>query len=55
MITDHELLALAVAQASTGTCGYRQFLGMVGRLLPGWCPHLPDQSQYNRRPRRVSV
>src|SRR6266568_7919616 len=27
----------------------RQFLGLVGRVLPGWFPHLPDQSQYNRR------
>ena len=26
---------------------------MVGKLLPGWFPHLPDQSQYNRRLRRL--
>jgi hypothetical protein len=52
-ITDAELIALAVAQAAMGLCSDRQFLGMVGRLLPGWFPHLPDQSQYNRRLRRL--
>ena len=53
-ITDQELIALAVAQAATGVCSDRQFLGMVGRLLPGWFPHLPDQTQYNRRLRRLT-
>jgi hypothetical protein len=53
-VTDHELIALAVAQAITGTCSDRQFLGQVGRLLPGWFPTLPDQSQYNRRLRRLA-
>lgn len=48
-IEDEELIALAVAQAASGLCSDRQFLGMVGKLLPGWFPHLPDQSQYNRR------
>src|SRR5215218_2979665 len=48
-ITDHELIALAVAQAATGVCSDRQFLGVIGRLLPGWFAHLPDQTQYNRR------
>jgi IS5 family transposase len=48
-ITDSELVALAVCQASVGISSDRQFLGLVGRLLPGWFPHLPDQSQYNRR------
>jgi DDE family transposase len=52
LITDHELIALAVAQAATGICSDRQFLGVVDRLLPGWFSHLPDQSQYNRRLRR---
>jgi DDE family transposase len=52
-ITDQELIALAVAQAATGLCSDRQFLGMVGRLLAGWFPHLPDQTQYNRRLRRL--
>jgi|SRR3954451_3860208 hypothetical protein len=54
LITDHELIALAVAQAATGVCSDRQFLGMVDRLLPGWFPHLPDQTQYNRRLRRLA-
>jgi hypothetical protein len=53
-VTDHELIALAVAQAITGLCSDRQFLGQVGRLLPGWFPNLPDQSQYNRRLRRLT-
>src|SRR3954465_13246251 len=53
-ISDHELIALAVAQAATGLCSDRQFLGAIGRLLPGWFPHLPDQSQYNRRLRRLT-
>lgn len=53
-VTDHELIALAVAQAITGVCSDRQFLGQIGRLLPGWFPALPDQSQYNRRLRRLT-
>jgi hypothetical protein len=35
LITDQELIALAVAQAVTGLPSDRQFLGMVRRLLPG--------------------
>ena len=54
LISDPELIALAVAQAATGLSSDRQFLGMVGRLLPGWFPHLPDQTQYNRRLRRLT-
>jgi len=54
LIEDEELIALAVAQAASGICSDRQFLGMVGRLLPGWFPHLPDQSQYNRRLRTLT-
>jgi hypothetical protein len=53
-ITEQELIALAVAQAVTGLASDRQFLGMVGRLLPGWFPHLPDQTQFNRRLRRLT-
>jgi len=53
-ITDQELIALAVAQAVTGLPSDRQFLGVVRRLLPGWFPHLPDQTQYNRRLRRLT-
>ena len=52
-VTDPELIALAVAQAITGLCSDRQFLGTIGRLLPGHFPELPDQSQYNRRLRRL--
>lgn len=53
-VTDQELIALAVAQAATGLCSDRQFLGAVGRLLPGYFPRLPEQSRYNRRLRRLT-
>jgi|SRR5690349_12173136 len=53
-ITDAELVALAVAQAAVGVPSDRQFLGLVARLLPGWFPHLPEQTQYNRRLRRLT-
>lgn len=53
-ITDAELVALAVAQAATGVSSDRQFLGQIGKLLPGWFPHLPEQTQYNRRLRRLT-
>jgi len=49
LTSDAELIALAVCQASIGASSDRQFLGLVGRVLPGWFPHLPEQSQYNRR------
>ena len=49
LVEDAELVALAVAQAAIGISSDRQFLGLIGRVLPGWFPHLPDQSQYNRR------
>jgi hypothetical protein len=52
-VSDAELVALAVCQAAIGASSDRQFLGLVGRLLPGWFPHLPDQSQYNRRLRTL--
>jgi IS5 family transposase len=42
-------VALAVAQAAIGISSDRQFLGLIGRVLPGWFTHLPSQSQYNRR------
>jgi hypothetical protein len=54
LISDHELIALAVAQAATGSCSDRQFLGVIDRLLPGWFPPLPDQTQDNRRLRRLA-
>jgi len=53
LISDAELVALAVAQAAIGISSDRQFLGLIGRVLPGWFPHLPDQSQYNRRLREL--
>jgi hypothetical protein len=53
LVSDAELVALAVAQAAIGISSDRQFLGLIGRLLPGWFPHLPDQSQYNRRLRAL--
>lgn len=53
-ITDAELIALAVAQASMGVPSDRQFLGLIAKVLPGWFPHLPCQSQYNRRLRRLA-
>jgi len=49
LVSDAELVALAIAQAAVGTSSDRQFLGLIRRALPGWFPHLPDQSQYNRR------
>src|SRR6266700_4761520 len=53
LISDAELVALSVAQAAIVISSDRQFLGLIGRLLPGWFPHLPDQSQYNRRLRQL--
>ena len=53
-VSDHELIALAVAQAATGLSSDRQFLGAIGRRLPGYFPQLPDQPQYNRRLRRLT-
>lgn len=53
LISDAELVALAVAQAAVGISSDRQFLGLISRVLPGWFPHLPDQSQYNRRLRAL--
>src|SRR5674476_1394615 len=52
--TDQELIALAVAQAVSGLVSDRQFLGTVGRLLPGCFPELPGQSQLSRRLRRLT-
>jgi len=49
LISDAELVALSVAQAAIGISSDRQFLGLIGRVLPGWFPHLPSQSQSNRR------
>lgn len=53
-VTDAELVALAVCQAAMGISSDRQFLGLVGWRLPGWFPHLPSQSQFNRRLRSLT-
>jgi DDE family transposase len=53
-VSDEEIVALAVAQAITGTVSDRRFLGTIDRLLPGLFPDLPDQTQYNRRLRRLT-
>jgi hypothetical protein len=53
LTSDSELVALAVCQAAVGISSDRQFLGLVERVLPGWFPHLPEQSQYNRRLRAL--
>src|SRR5438034_5782095 len=53
LVSDAELVALAVAQAAIGISSDRQFLGLIGRVLPGWFAHLPEQSQYNRRLRAL--
>ena len=53
LVSDAELVALAVGQAAMGISSDRQFLGLVGYRLPGWFPRLPDQSQYNRRLRTL--
>lgn len=53
-VSDEELIALSLAQAAMGICADPQFLGLVGKVLPGWFPHLPDQSQYNRRLRGLA-
>jgi hypothetical protein len=55
LVSDAELVALAVAQAAIGISSDRQFLGLIGRVLPGWFPRLPSQSQYNRRLRALVV
>lgn len=53
-VTDAEIVALAVAQAITGLVCDRKFLGTIDRLLPGLFPDVPDQTQYNRRLRRLT-
>ena len=53
-VADAELVALAVCQAAMGISSDRQFLGLIAYRLPGWFPHLPSQSQYNRRLRGLT-
>jgi hypothetical protein len=54
-VSDAELVALAVCQAAMGICSDRQFLGLVRFRLVGWFPHLPEQTQYNRRLRALTA
>lgn len=37
-VSDPEIVTLAVLQAITGRPSDRQFLGTIGRLLPGYFP-----------------
>lgn len=53
-MSDAELIALSVGQAVMGIPSDRQFLGLVEKVLPGFFPDLPDQSQYNRRLRALT-
>ena len=45
-VSDAELVALAVGQAVMGICSDRQFLGLVGKVLPGLFPRLLSQSPH---------
>ena len=49
LVADAELVALAVGQAAIGISSDRQFLGLMSRVLPGWFPHLPEQSHARQR------
>lgn len=53
-IHDAEVVALGVCQAAMGISSDRQFLGLIAWRLPGWFPHIPSQSQYNRRLRSLT-
>lgn len=53
-ISDAELVVLAVCQAAMKLSSDRQFLGLVDYRLQDWFPHLPSQSQYNRRLRALT-
>jgi IS5 family transposase len=39
----------AALSGVVGISSDRQFLGLIGWVLPGWFPRLHEQSQYNRR------
>src|SRR3954447_24590285 len=53
-VTDAEIVALAVAQAITGTVSDRRFLGTIDRLLHGLFPHPTAQTQNHPRLRRLT-
>jgi hypothetical protein len=60
-MTDLEALVVAAyvfadeysVPAGPGRPALTSDLGLIGRVLPGWFPHLPEQSQYNRRLRAL--
>jgi len=56
-VSDEELVALAVAQATTGICSDRQLLGMVGqKALSGLVTDTPNRKcTSNDQPWTVSV
>jgi hypothetical protein len=49
LISDAELVARAVPRRRSGPARTDSSFGLIDRVLPGWFPHLPDQSQYIRR------
>ncbi len=53
-ITDAELITLAVMQALLGFTSEARWLRHVRRSLPAMFPHLPGQSGYNKRLRRLA-
>lgn len=52
LLSDAELLTLAVAQVLLGVRSERRWLRMIPRTLPGAFPYVPQQSGYNKRIRR---
>lgn len=53
-VSDEEIVALAVAQAITGPCRIGGSWGRSIGCCPGLFPDLPDETQYNRRLRRLT-
>jgi len=49
MLTDAELLTLALAQALLGVHSEARWLRLIPERLPGAFPYLPEQSGYNKR------
>lgn len=50
---DAEALTLAVTQALLGYTGEARWLRHARAHLPGMFPDLPEQSGYNKRPRKL--
>jgi len=53
-ITDAELVTVAVLQALLGHTSERQWLRRAASELAAWFPHLPAQSGYNKRLRKLT-